>query len=124
MLLKKSLPSTAAILLDFTKPQQVHNYPRADAIKKSLPSTAAILLDFTKPQPVHNYPRADASKKILAVYSSNSPRLHKAPTSSQLSKSGCQVTPGLPKSSPASLEVPSRLQVFLGSLIRPIMFGI
>ena len=49
-------------------------YYSKKSLKQILPSTAAILLDFTKLQPVNNYPGADASKKGLPVYSSNSPR--------------------------------------------------
>jgi hypothetical protein len=44
--------------------------------KKNLPSTAAITLDFTIPQRIHNCPKADGIKKNLALYSSNDPRLH------------------------------------------------
>ena len=117
MVFKKNLSATAAIILDFAKPQRVHNCQRADGIKKklvcyssncprlhnaptssiaqermvfkkNLSATAAIIIDFTKPQRVYNCPRADGIKKKLVCYSSNYPRLHKAPTSSQLYKSG------------------------------------
>ena len=42
MVLKKNLPATAAITLDFTIPQQIHNCPRADGIKKNLPATQQV----------------------------------------------------------------------------------
>jgi len=48
----------------------------------------AIILDLTKPQRVHNCLRVDGIQESVALYSSNYLRLDKAPTSSQLSKSG------------------------------------
>ena len=54
MVFKKSLPSTAAITLDFTIPQQIHNRPRADGIEKKTcplqqqaPSTSQFPNEFT-----------------------------------------------------------------------------
>ena len=88
MVLENVLPATAAMILDFTRPQRVHNCPRMDLIKKNLPVTAAIILDFTKLQRVHNCPTVDGIRKYPDLYSSNYPRLHKAPTSSQVGKSG------------------------------------
>ena len=55
---------------------------------KNWPATAAIVIGFTILQRIHRCPRADALKKILACYSSNFPRLHNPPTSSQMTKSG------------------------------------
>ena len=57
------MSATAAIILDFTKPQRSHNCPRADGILKNLSVTAAIVLDFTMPQRVHNCSRANGIKK-------------------------------------------------------------
>ena len=55
------------------------------ALKTNLPATAASILDFAKPQRVHNCPRADGIKKRIACYSSNCPRLREALTNSHLS---------------------------------------
>ena len=82
------LPVTAATTFDFTILQRLHTCPRADGIEKNWSASTAIILYFTMPQGVHNCPRADGIKNKLVSYSSNCPRLHKAPTSSQLSKSG------------------------------------
>ena len=79
MVLKKHLPASVTIILDFTILQRIHNCPRADGIKKktcplqqqlsltsqspneftiaqermvlkkNLPATAAITIDFTIP---------------------------------------------------------------------------
>ena len=80
--LQKQLSSTSQSSNEFTIAQE------RMVLKTNLPATAAIILDFTKPQRIHNCPRADGIKKKLARYSSNYPWLHKATTSSQLSKSG------------------------------------
>ena len=88
MVFKKNWPCTAAIILDFTVLQRIRKCPRADGIQKNKPATAAIILDVTILQRIHKCPRADGIKKKLARYKSNYPKLHKTPTSSQLSKSG------------------------------------
>ena len=93
MVLKKNLPTTAAIILDFTIPHRIHNWPRADGInkktcpqqqqvsstsqspneftifqermvlKKNLSTTAASILYVTIPQRIHNCPRTDGINK-------------------------------------------------------------
>ena len=50
---QKRLAATAANILDFTIPQLIHNYARADGIEKKMPATATIILDFTSPQRIH-----------------------------------------------------------------------
>ena len=44
MVLKKNLPATAAIILDFTKPQRVHNCPRASWSLLEPPGTSCSVL--------------------------------------------------------------------------------
>ena len=81
---EKPMPPLAGIILDFTIPQRIQNYPRADGIQwptgpralghgprslsenakrtlneNPMPAVPTIILDFTIPRRIHNYPKAD-----------------------------------------------------------------
>ena len=85
---KKTCPLQQQLSLTSQSPNEFTIAQERMVLKKDLPATAAIILDFTKPQRVHNCPRADGIKRKLALYSSNYPRLHNHPTNSQMPKSG------------------------------------
>ena len=59
MVLEHVLPATAAMILDFTRPQRAHNCPRADGIEKTFQLRKQFILDFTKPPRIHNCPTAN-----------------------------------------------------------------
>ena len=103
--LQQQLPSTSQSPNEFTIVQE------RMVFKKNLPATAAITLDFTIPQRIHNCPRADGIKKKLARYSSNYPQLHNPPTSSQLSKSGWYLQKQMPSTAAITLDftIPQRI---------------
>jgi len=86
--IKKTCPLQQQLSSTSQSSKELTNAPERMVLKKNLPATAAITLDFTLLPGIHNCPRADGIKKKLARYNSNYPRLHNPLRNSQLSQSG------------------------------------
>ena len=88
MVFKKTCVLQQQLSLTSQSPDEFTIAQEQMVFKKQMSATAAIILDFTNLQSIHNCPRADGIKKQLARFRSKYPRLHNPPTNSQLPKSG------------------------------------